>query len=77
MQYNTCIASDAVQYNIITDGKFIKLGSSYYTCALYNMTVVYRHQMPRYAIGFTIYFCKFMANNVIIKSPSKILQKFD
>ena len=54
-QYNTCIASNTIQYNIITDGKFIKLGSSYYTRALYNMTAVDNNQVPRYPIGFTIY----------------------
>ena len=80
LQYNTCIASNAIQYNITTDGKFIKLGSSYYTCAFYNMTAVDNHQVHRYPIGFKIYFCKFMANNITItkqiKSPSKIKAQY-
>ena len=54
-QYNTCIASNTIQHSFITDGKFIKLWSSYYTCALYNMTAVGNNQVPRYPIGSTIY----------------------
>ena len=87
LQYNTCIASNTIQYNIITDGKFIKLGSSYYTCALYNMRVV--EKQPSAKVSNRVYdilLSKFMENTIPItkqiKSPSKIkaqylLEKFD